>query len=1140
MLHMIRGTLVLLISASLLTSSAVPSLAAERIELTNETVSEPTSIQDESFSGLSFEGDGASISINLDPTDEKLITIANSTFTNNSSTSTDGDSGAIAIKNGKVNISNSAFTGNTADWGGALYIRVGKTNGSEVFISDSTFENNSAKAIGAVGNFASRESLSTAGMTLSNVTFKNNRTTAADDGGAAVFLGAESGTLIEKSLFDSNTSYLSAGGAIATRSALQATNKDALLDIKDTSFINNHADTTGGAIDNYFYNSINAEGSVYIADSSFEGNTATKGGAIYNHGELDKNNHQAILTAQNSTFNNNSASLSGGAIYNAGELTVGGTFDGNKAVHGGAIYNNNTLSISDDSSFTNNFANVEGAAIANYGNKLNIGDRVVFKDNASFLDGYSYAGASEMGALYTEGTASRTNEVTIGAQVRFEGNKSYGGAGLYIYGGNNVTVGDDAQFIANKAQASLTDETATSGGGAISLVSGSTPNGVPSLNIGDNALFEANTAAYAGAINVNSQNTRLTIGENAQFNQNKAVSSLGGAIYNKGTSEFGKNASFNANTALAGGAIFNDNILTIKENTTFNENAASDNGGALYNRATATLTGVSFNGNTANNKGGAIYNSNILNLAGNNTFSGNTAATVANDIHNTGTLNITNGITTLEGGITGTGSVHVLSGATLDIALSELEGNAISFANGSTLGVTLASDNMGVIKADTITIGENDTDQAKLLVTLSRDFLTDTTGVTKQLTNGTAVTNGSFALAEVTNALYNVSFDSVANAVTAVRKSQEEQNTEVIKAGGNTNNTAVINAFTSTTDLGSDAANQVSQIINTLAQTDVKAAVDATTALAPEQASAQQVVHSSAARQLFGAVTARLNDASMQGPRTYALANSDAYYADGTNYSVWVQGLLNKSHKEETSASALTGRSTGLAGGVDTKLGDEGMLGLGYAYLHTNVDSLNRHDRILGDNFFLYGQYRPSDFFVQAAFNYGDSKYEESKYIPGTTVRADYHIKTYAANLTAGYDLTEWISPLLGVRYMNLQQEGYKDSSDQSASQNDFLTALLGARLQTETRAGHFTLHPSINVAIAYDLLSDSASSNVLLPNGTGYDISGERLHRLSFEAGASMSALFSENIEVLLSYDGSFRQDYNSHTGSLKLRYMF
>ena len=278
-------------------------------------------------------------------------------------------------------------------------------------------------------------------------------------------------------------------------------------------------------------------------------------------------------------------------------------------------------------------------------------------------------------------------------------------------------------------------------------------------------------------------------------------------------------------------------------------------------------------------------------------------------------------------------------------------------------------------------------------------------------------------------------------------------------------------------------------------------------------------------------------------PRTFALGNEEASYSDGQNYSVWAQGLINKSHKEETSgASAFTGRSTGLAGGADMKVNDEWLVGAGYGYLHTNVSSFNRHDRILGDNFFVYGQYRPSQLFVQAALNYGDSKYEENKYLPGMTVNADYHIKSYAANVTAGYEINDWLTPLLGVRYLNLQQEGYTDSSDQSvsASQDDYLSAMLGAKVQTAYRLGSILLKPQANAGLLYDFISDNVQSNVMLPNGSGYNVSGERLHRLSFEAGASLTALIRENVEVLLGYEGSFRQDYNTHTGSLKLRYMF
>lgn len=170
--------------------------------------------------------------------------------------------------------------------------------------------------------------------------------------------------------------------------------------------------------------------------------------------------------------------------------------------------------------------------------------------------------------------------------------------------------------------------------------------------------------------------------------------------------------------------------------------------------------------------------------------------------------------------------------------------------------------------------------------------------------------------------------------------------------------------------------------------------------------------------EVFSAVSSHIEAASAPESSAYALGKEDqGYMATDKNYSVWSQGLINKSHKEENSgASSFSGRSTGLAGGADLKLGDNWIAGLGYAYTHSNVDSLQRHNRILGDNFFAYGQYRPGQFYVQGTLNYGDSKYEEEKYLPGMQVNADYHIKTYAANVTAGYEVNEWLTPLFTVR----------------------------------------------------------------------------------------------------------------------------
>ena len=1065
-------------------------------------------IEDSAFESNISATDGGAIATRSEPPASNIdatLDIEETPFTGNIA---NGKGGAIynsfynSVEDpGYVSIDESKFTGNSATSGGAIF----NDHSGKIKVEDSIFDSNTATAFGGA-MFLRGTSI------VEESKFSNNSVSGDGAAGGAILLATPSGNnkpslVLEDVIFENNTantttSDAAAGGAVALYGTATV-NKSTFTGNKTTG-ASKVVTGGGGAM------FIGAVGKVNVTESNFSQNSsATDGGAIATRDEsTPADNKDAVLDITNSLFDKNQATRDGGAFYNnfynstnkAGSAYVANaSFTNNEAGrYGGAIHNKGSLEVI-SSTFDGNTAQVSGGAIASTTSSNTKVDGSTFTNNHAKYDG---------------GAIGNFNGLTV-TNSTFENNTA------------QMTQASDGSWTV-----AVTDDSAPIGGGAIALGAVSATQ-VASVS---NTSFKGNKSGRnGGAIgtrlgNNKNDNKAATLDIQATFENNEAYED-GGAIYN---------------------TFYTDNGLGKGEGVTvtgsFTGNYAHQNGGAIYNSADTdkngkaavmTITDTTFTNNKADVNGGAIYNASSLTLAGNNTFTGNTAGGVANDIYNIGTLNI-GGTALFEGGITGTGIINVADGATIDLGLSSMEADSIAFANGSTLGVTLASNAMGNLKANTITIGESTSDAAKLLVTVSTDFATDDT-VTQQLTNGTKV-NGTFSMADVTNALYDVSFDNTTNVVTAVRKSLEEQTAAIESAGGNANNLATITAFTSSSDLGSEAANQMAQTINQLAQTDVQAAVQASTALAPEQAAAKQAVQTSAVNQLFSAINSRLNNAANGSVRTYAFGNN-SYYTDGTNYSVWAQGLLNKSHKETTAdASSFTGRSTGLAFGVDTQIAEDWTAGLGYAYLHTNVSSLDRHDRVLGDNFFLYGQYRPSNFFVQAALNYGDSKYEEDKDVAGTKVNADYHIKAYSANVTAGYDLTENVTPLIGLRYTNTQQESYKDSSDQrvSSEKDDYLTAVLGIQLQQESMLDDIKIRPALNLGLAYDLLSDNVSSRVSLPNGTAYDVSGERLHRLSFEAGLSVAALVSDNVEVILAYDGSFRQDYNSNTGSLKLRYMF
>ena len=845
-------------------------------------------------------------------------------------------------------------------------------------------------------------------------------------------------------------------------------------------FIANKSAEKGGAMNTYLYDVTIGDNATFDKNEAMNAKGTGLGGAIYN-------TSRSLVIGKGATFSNNKAAQ-GGAIYQGNDsdlLLTSATFTGNQATGnatqsaGGAIMINKEDAHDvtiNDSAFTENKADVAGGAIL----QMDGSKATITLNNTTFTN--NQAGA-EGGAVVSDSTLLVNNS-------SFTGNKT----------------------TSTKTGASETADDTDDGGGAI-------------------MMYDESNATITGS--VFQKNESGTFGG--------AISTRSGASSDKSSLKV-ENSVFEGNKAANRGGAINATVGATIQNSQFTANESA-NGGAIYNHAAViTVKDSTFTGNKAGTKGGAIFNANkaVLNLEGNNTFADNTANGVANDIYNDGILNINSGITTLAGGIAGAGALQVKGSAALNLGQSTAQADSITLDNGASLAVEFANNAMGNLKANTITIGENAEDTAKLTVTLSRDFLTDTTAVSHELTNGTAVTNGSFTLADVSNALYQVTMDN--NVVTAVRKAQEETQQEIVNAGGNANDMNVLNAFTTSADMGSAAANQTADLINTLAQTDVAGAVQATEAVAPEVASAKQVVHGSITREVFNTLQTRMDNVSGNAPQAFALADEQSVSTQGES-AVWLQGLLNKSHKEATDTDAFTGCSTGLAFGLDKQLSDALLLGAGYAYTHTNVSSTLRHDRILGDNFFVYGQYRPSRFFVQGSLGYGDSKYEESKYLPGLTVKGDYHVKNYSAQAVAGYEWTEALIPTVGVRYISLQQEGYKDSSDQaiSAEQNNYLSGLAGITLKGAYQAtANLRLMPQLRAGLSYDFVSDQAQGTVVLPNGSNYAVSGERLHRLGFETGVSVGAYVFENVEALLGYEGNFRQDYASHTGTLKFRYLF
>ena len=204
---------------------------------------------------------------------------------------------AINNTNGKFAITNSAFTNNTTNGSGAVYVSTSGGVVSDANISTiygSSFTGNTAPNGGAIWVSDNQK------LTVRSSVFQSNVAVYPANfgyGGAIYNAGV---TRVVQSLFQSNTST-TFGGAI--------NNENSLTSVQ-CQFIGNTEDN-GGAI--YSRGVYAPAAKTTVTGSLFQGNIANQGGAI-NIDQYIYANVGSVLNATNSTFTGNVAKSNGGAI----------------------------------------------------------------------------------------------------------------------------------------------------------------------------------------------------------------------------------------------------------------------------------------------------------------------------------------------------------------------------------------------------------------------------------------------------------------------------------------------------------------------------------------------------------------------------------------------------------------------------------------------------------------------------------------------------------------------------------------------------------------------------------------------------------------------------------------------------------
>ena len=567
----------------------------------------------------------------------------------------------------------------------------------------------------------------------------------------------------------------------------------------------------------------------------------------------------------------------------------------------------------------------------------------------------------------------------------------------------------------------------------------------------------------------------------------------------------------------------------------------TDNG--IINVAGTLAASLSGNGNLNIASSNALIDGDISGT--NLTFEENHSLSnaISGTIGNLASLNVNNGTLAYDKQTGKIGNLNVANGAGLDIGTNTVNATTANFAENSNLSLRVEStSSFGNIMADSIKIGKDTT----MKVTLDNGVVDSTGSETFKFLNSENI-EGSFTNKIAENSRYNIEWNE--DGSLKVSGKDVTSSDIVADAGGSISNASTAEAWESINNSSnvSAQAKKVSNVLYALSQdtsaAGKKAYTDALTAVAPEVAPMVQHTQTETANQVFGAVGTRLTGGSVSTGGE-GMSSGDNIFERA---AMWVQGLFNKSKLDDTSKSyGFDADSNGIAMGAEKYVTEDTKVGLGYAYTNTDIDGFKRDTDVDTHTAFVYGEYKPSNWYVNGIASYGWSDYDESKNVAGINVKSDYDAETFGLQAMTGYDMQVkgfGLTPEMGLRYVHISQDGYKDSADQrvSANDSDILTGVIGAKVsKTWTLENGMNIKPEARIAATYDLMNDDTNSVVTLANGSAYSVEGEALDRFGMEFGAGLTAEINDNVELSLGYEGKFREDYQDHTGLLNAKYKF
>ena len=249
----------------------------------------------------------------------------------------------------------------------------------------------------------------------------------------------------------------------------------------------------------------------------------------------------------------------------------------------------------------------------------------------------------------------------------------------------------------------------------------------------------------------------------------------------------------------------------------------------------------------------------------------------------------------------------------------------------------------------------------------------------------------------------------------------------------------------------------------------------------------------------------------------------------------WVRGFYEKAHNSQN--DGFNADIKGMVYGIDTQIGHDWLLRLGYTRSHVRVKDMMPDTTGNGHNYFVSATYQPDKWYVQTTLNYGHQKYKQQQ--DDITMR--HRSDTYTADFVSGYHFGV-AHNYSGLRYHYTKPDAYLSAGERIEPKNtQILTAVIGTEVSKKFKQNDLIeWQPSFRLSGSYDFKSDGARATVFVSDAyTSFTADAYRLHRAALQTGVGLTTHIGR-FSLSADYDIEWRVSHFTQTGLLQMQYAF